>query len=184
MFRTRDRREREPEPDAIIYTSVPSPLGTLWIAGSDDAGIMALSYGIDEPAFLLGLEARGEAGIEYDAGGLRQAAIELEEFFAGTRTQFDLRLDLRGLTAFQRVVLTCVAGIPYGRVRSYGDIAAQIGRPRASRAVGHALSSSPIAFLIPCHRVIRSDGSLGGYGSGACGGPYKRMLLEREGTRF
>lgn len=103
-------------------------------------------------------------------------AAQLTEYFAGTRRTFDVRLAPQG-TAFQRRVWDAVAAIPYGRTRSYGAIAAEIGAPAAVRAVGAANGQNPWPIVVPCHRVIGSDGSLTGYGGGL---PIKRALLEFE----
>lgn len=107
---------------------------------------------------------------------LREAANQLEEYFAGLRRRFTLPLELRG-TPFQRAVWEAVGRIPYGEVRSYARIAAEIGRPGACRAVGMANHRNPAVILIPCHRVVGSDGSLTGYAGGM---EAKRLLLELE----
>ncbi|WP_295881038.1 methylated-DNA--[protein]-cysteine S-methyltransferase [uncultured Alistipes sp.] len=107
---------------------------------------------------------------------LREAADQLEEYFAGLRRRFTLPLELRG-TPFQRAVWEAVGRIPYGEVRSYARIAAEIGRPGACRAVGMANHRNPAVLLIPCHRVVGSDGSLTGYAGGV---EAKRLLLELE----
>lgn len=101
---------------------------------------------------------------------------ELEEYFAGTRQTFDLPLAPKG-TAFQQKVWAALREIPYGQTRSYGEIAAAVGNPKASRAVGMANHQNPISILIPCHRVIGKDGSLTGYGGGL---DKKKWLLELE----
>ena len=101
---------------------------------------------------------------------------ELEEYFAGTRQTFDLPLAPKG-TAFQQKVWAALREIPYGQTRSYGEIAAIVGNPKASRAVGMANNQNPISILIPCHRVIGKDGSLTGYGGGT---EKKKWLLELE----
>ncbi len=101
---------------------------------------------------------------------------QLNEYFAGERRLFDLPLDLRG-TEFQRQCWQALLAIPYGETRSYAQLARMVGRPRAGRAVGLANGANPIAIIVPCHRVIASDGTLGGYGGGL---PAKRWLLELE----
>jgi methylated-DNA-[protein]-cysteine S-methyltransferase len=107
---------------------------------------------------------------------LAAAVAQLREYFAGTRTAFDLPLAPEG-TAFQRLVWDQLLAIPHGATWSYGEVARAIGRPAASRAVGAANGKNPIAIIIPCHRVIGSDGTLTGYGGGI---PTKRWLLEHE----
>ena len=102
---------------------------------------------------------------------------ELEEYFQGTRTRFDLPVDRRLITGIARDVLGATARVPFGRTSTYGAIAERIGRPRAARAVGNALGSNPIPIVIPCHRVVRSGGALGGYAGGI---DRKRRLLALE----
>ncbi|HEY8022769.1 MAG TPA: methylated-DNA--[protein]-cysteine S-methyltransferase [Thermoanaerobaculia bacterium] len=105
-------------------------------------------------------------------------AAQLAEYFAGRRRDFDLELDPPG-TPFQRQVWGELARIPYGATVSYGELARRVGRPNASRAVGAANGANPIPIVLPCHRVIGSDGSLTGYGGGL---PIKRALLSLEGA--
>ncbi len=103
---------------------------------------------------------------------------ELEEYFAGHRRQFSFALDLRG-TDFQLACWRALLAIPYGETRTYGDIARAVGKPHAFRAVGRANNRNPVAIVVPCHRVIASDGTLCGYGGGL---DIKRKLLELEGA--
>ena len=108
-----------------------------------------------------------------------EIARELREYAEGTRRQFTLPLDLSAVKPFQRTVLQVADSIKYGETRSYGWIARAIGKPRAARAVGRALATNPIPIILPCHRVLGSDGGLHGYGGGL---PLKRKLLELEGA--
>lgn len=101
---------------------------------------------------------------------------QLDEYFAGTRKAFDLEVSPKG-TAFQHEVWSALRGIPYGQTRSYGDIAEQLGRPDAARAVGRANGSNPISIVVPCHRVIGRDGSMTGFGGGT---DVKARLLALE----
>jgi methylated-DNA-[protein]-cysteine S-methyltransferase len=103
----------------------------------------------------------------------------LREFFTGERSFFTVPVDLSGVPPFQRKVLRATAGIPFGEARSYGWLAERIGHPRAARAVGTALGRNPVPFIVPCHRILREDGTLGGYGLGL---PMKRSLLLLERT--
>jgi O-6-methylguanine DNA methyltransferase len=105
-------------------------------------------------------------------------ALELGEYFAGSRREFSFPLDLRG-TEFQLACWRALLAIPYGETRSYADIARAVGRPQGFRAVGMANNRNPVAIVVPCHRVIASDGSLCGYGGGL---DIKRKLLELEGA--
>ena len=121
---------------------------------------------------------------EFPHGALRahppaSIARELREYVAGKRRAFDQPLDWRAIKPFQRAVLQAARTIPFGETRSYGWIAQKIGNPRASRAVGRALGANPIPIILPCHRVIASDGGLGGYGGGV---PLKKKLLQLEGA--
>jgi O-6-methylguanine DNA methyltransferase len=115
---------------------------------------------------------------ERSAREMERYAAELAEYFAGHRRQFAFPLDLRG-TDFQIACWRALLAIPYGETRSYADIARAVDRPKAFRAVGMANNRNPIAIVVPCHRVIASDGKLCGYGGGL---DVKRMLLELEGA--
>jgi methylated-DNA-[protein]-cysteine S-methyltransferase len=117
----------------------------------------------------------------HDPEALQPALAQLAEYLLGRRTEFDLAIDDSMLTDFQRLVLGLVGAIPYGRVRTYGDIALELGKPGASRAVGRANATNPIPLVIPCHRVIGSDGKLHGYGGGD-GIVTKAWLLRHEGS--
>lgn len=110
---------------------------------------------------------------------LQSAWQQLQEYFHGERREFDLPLCLKG-TEFRRRVWAALRTIPYGEVRSYGQMAAMIGNPNASRAVGGANHHNPIMIIVPCHRVVGADGSLTGFGGGL---PVKRYLLELEGIK-
>ena len=113
------------------------------------------------------------------AGPLEPLRRELDDYFCGRRQSFELTLDWSLIGPFGRRVLRATADIPYGGVLSYAEVAAEAGSPRGSRAAGNALGSNPIPIVIPCHRVLRSGGSLGGYGGGV---ERKRWLLELEGA--
>jgi methylated-DNA-[protein]-cysteine S-methyltransferase len=107
---------------------------------------------------------------------IKKAAAQIDEYLAGKRKEFSLPLALHG-TEFQKAVWQALQGIPYGETRSYKEIAAAVGRPKAVRAVGMANNRNPIVIIVPCHRVIGHDGSLTGYGGGL---PLKQRLLELE----
>ena len=115
---------------------------------------------------------------EESATAMRTYVRELEEYFAGQRRAFSFALDLRG-TDFQRACWQALLQIPYGETRSYADIARAVGRPQGFRAVGMANNRNPVAIVVPCHRVIASDGTLCGYGGGL---DIKRKLLQLEGA--
>jgi methylated-DNA-[protein]-cysteine S-methyltransferase len=111
---------------------------------------------------------------------LDKVAAELEEYFSGRRTEFTTPIDLRG-TPFQRAVWEELLRVPYGELRSYGEVAKILGRPRAARAVGTAVGANPIPVLVPCHRIIEGSGGLGGFGGGL---QAKRELLALERARL
>ena len=107
-----------------------------------------------------------------------QARRELDEYFSGSRRRFEVPVDLSSVQGFRRKILAAAKKIPYGRTASYTQMAAAAGNPRAVRAAGTALGKNPVPIIVPCHRVLRSDGTLGGYGGGL---PKKELLLELEG---
>lgn len=147
---------------------------------------------------VLGIGQRGLAVLEFDRGRFPSTAWtrkiewkesrerlapfvhELEEYFAGKRREFSFQVDLRG-TEFQKKCWQALLRIPYGETRSYAQIAEEVGCPNGFRAVGMANGDNPIAIVVPCHRVITSSGTLGGYGGGL---PAKKWLLELEGVRL
>jgi methylated-DNA-[protein]-cysteine S-methyltransferase len=150
---------------------VPTPLGPLLVAFAGDA--------------LTGLYFDGHARTPRVSGrrggpdaAMRAISVQLDEYFHGARTRFDLPLRLEG-TAFQLTVWSALLGVPFGQTSTYAQLAAQIGRPRAFRAVGAANGQNPISIVVPCHRLIGTSGHLTGYGWGL---DRKRALLELEGA--
>jgi len=127
----------------------------------------------------LALAAAGWQGPMDDSAPLRALADEIAAYYQGTRVAFGQSLDLSDLSRFARRVLRAVRRIPYGQVRTYAQIARQIGQPHAARAVGQALRRNPVPLLVPCHRVIGSNGGLVGFGSGLA---EKQRLLRLEGA--
>lgn len=157
-----------------------TPLGTIWVAVSE-GGLVAVEIGAEQENFQRMLERKGFR-VSPDPERTAEAARQISEYLAGGRRVFDLPLDWTGVGAFQQAVLRCVVAIPYGKTVTYGQIAREMGRPYAARAAGRANATNPIALVIPCHRVIGSDGKLHGYG--APGGiETKRWLLDLEGGR-
>ena len=151
------------------YSYVDSPIGDLLVAGTRGA--------VELLSFASGSMARKpESGWVRDDAQFDELRRELAEYFAGERRAFEVPLDPSG-TDFQCDVLDALQRIPYGETRTYGHIAKEIGKPRASRAVGAANGRNPIPILIPCHRVIGSDGSLTGFGGGV---ETKQYLLDLE----
>jgi O-6-methylguanine DNA methyltransferase len=162
----------------IQWDVIESPLGPLYVAAST-RGLCDLDFGVSQADFLDHLDPL--ARTEQNPTALASIAEQLQAYFAGARFQFDLPLDLNRLTSFQLSVLQTARRIPSGTVWTYGQVARAIGKPKASRAVGQALGRNPIPIVIPCHRVVASDGGLGGY-SGGGGLESKRLLLSLEGA--
>jgi len=151
------------------YTRMESPLGPLLVAGDKSA--------LREIRFVNGRHAaKPDPGWKEDAAPLKETLRQLRAYFAGELEEFDLPLAPEG-TTFQLEVWKRLCGIPYGETISYGELARRIGNPKASRAVGLANGSNPIPIIIPCHRVIGSNGKLTGYGGGL---PIKEKLLALE----
>ena len=163
----------------VAYASLDSPFGRLLVARTP-RGLVRLAFPEEsEDAVLERLSQRLSPRILRDAGRFDAVARELDEYFAGKRHSFDAELDWSLISPFGRRVLAATAAIPYGSVLSYAQVAGEAGSPRGSRAAGNALGSNPIPIVIPCHRVLRTGGALGGYGGGL---PRKRWLLELEGA--
>lgn len=165
----------------ISYTMMDSPIGPLFLA-STDQGLCLIEFGAEESS-LTGLHAwcrkhRIAAKVEKDDSKLSLTKQQLTEFFSGSRRSFTIPLDLYG-TPFQKLVWQTLTEIPYGEVRSYKDIALAIGSGKAVRAIGGANNRNPIPIIVPCHRVIGSNGSLVGYGGGIS---IKEHLLALEGA--
>lgn len=170
------RAKREGLAD-VAYTVLDSPVGPLW-AAMGPRGVAAIHYGA-EPSEreLRRLVAVFGPGILPDRRPLDPLARELDQYFAGRRRSFDLPFDLRGMTPFQQRVLRATARVEYGELATYALMARRAGNERASRAAGGAVGANPIPIVVPCHRVVASDGSLGGYGGGL---EVKRRLLALE----
>lgn len=151
--------------------------GPFSVAVTPSRALAATAFG-DLPALQRRLPPAPQCHIMYDTSATAPAREQLLEFFAGQRTDFDLPLDLLG-TPFQRRVWQALRRIPYGSTRSYGALAAELGRPSAARAVGRANATNPICVVVPCHRVIGANGSLTGF---AFGEDIKRRLLAHEKT--
>jgi methylated-DNA-[protein]-cysteine S-methyltransferase len=178
-----------------IRTTLAGPWGPVHVAATD-RGVVAVEWLTTEAAFdaalsrrLGGRIASGKGGRSFDrrerhlTGGVKA----VETFLGGRHSMSDVTLDLADRPAWDRRVLGVVAAIPWGQTASYGEVARRVGAPRAARAVGGALGRNPISFLIPCHRVIAADGTLGGWGGDRWGDlthrlAMKRNLLLREGV--
>jgi methylated-DNA-[protein]-cysteine S-methyltransferase len=167
----------------VSSTMIDSPVGPLLLVATDGA-LSGLYLNERAPARVVAaIEADGSRGAANgDAANiavLGAAARQLGEYFDGQRQAFDLPLALDG-TQFQRTVWHALLGVGYGETISYGQLADQIGRPTAARAVGHANGQNPVSIIVPCHRVVGSDGSLTGYGGGL---DNKQRLLAMERGR-
>ena len=166
-----------PGPTAYYDVWRDTPVGPLFLAVSE-RGLCAVSFRRSLEDFLQGIERRGFRAAP-GPERVREAVQQLRDYFAGRRRRFDMTVDLAGQTPFQRQVLEAAARVPAGAVASYGEIARAIGRPTATRAVGAALGQNPVPIVVPCHRIIGSDGGLHGYGGGL---DIKEKLLRLEGA--
>jgi methylated-DNA-[protein]-cysteine S-methyltransferase len=160
----------------ITYASLTdTPVGPL-LAARTNRGLVRLAFAGGD-AELEDLARRVSPRIVEAPRQLEPLERELDEYFAGRRTEFDLPVDWQLIGGFMRGVLRATAAIPYGSTSTYSAVAKKAGNERASRAAGNALGANPIAIVIPCHRVLRVGGNLGGYGGGL---PNKRYLLALE----
>ena len=148
------------------YTLMPSPMGELVVVVTD-RGLLRIGFDTEELSAVLTevAEAVGPVVVE-DSGMTRTVVAELGEYFAGERRSFDIALDLRLTRGFRAEVQQALADIPFGSTMSYAEMAAHLGNPKAVRAVGTACAKNPIPLILPCHRIVRSDGSFGNYRGG------------------
>ena len=165
----------------VVYAELDSPVGPM-VAAATAQGLVRLAYrdvngGLDE--ILQSLASRLSPRVIEAPGRLDAVRRELEEYFAGERRRFGLPLDLSLVAPFGREVLEACARIPFGATSSYRDVAAAAGRPSASRAAGNALGANPVPIVVPCHRVLRTGGGIGGYTGGLA---IKEHLLTLEGV--
>lgn len=163
----------------VAYATLDSPVGSLLLAASP-AGLLRIAYLDEEGALdrlLEGLAARVSPRVLSAPRRLDESRRELDEYFRGGRHSFDVALDWQLVGPFGRRVLGAAAAIPYGSVCTYTEVATAAGSPRAARATGNALGANPLPIIVPCHRVLRSGGGLGGYTGGL---DRKRALLAIE----
>ena len=155
--------------DDLRFHEMPSPIGRLGVVTSSDDVVKVLfeSDEIDD-----------ERGRISAANDVPHAARELAEYFSGQRRDFTVPLDFRFVSGFRADVLRELARVPFGETTTYGELARKVGNPKAVRAVGSACANNPLPLLVPCHRVLRADGTLGGYRGGL---EAKCLLLELEG---
>jgi methylated-DNA-[protein]-cysteine S-methyltransferase len=163
----------------VSYAPVDSPFGSLLVATTEQ-GLLRLAFPEEDVEGVLErLAQRVSPRIVEAPAQLEDTRRELEEYFGGRRRRFELALDLRLVGPFGRRVLGAASEIPYGGMLTYTQVAAQAGSPRGSRAAGNALGANPIPIVVPCHRVLRGSGALGGYAGGL---QRKQFLLELEGA--
>ena len=183
-----DKRQRKTFANLELAVTEAEMVATKLSTGQLDVLMLTSN---DRFAFMRAVEALKPTGVPLEIAALQFAeavkvleggslleAAELEDYFSGRRKTFEVPIDFRFVTPFQERVLRATARIPFGSVSSYGEIARQIGKPEAQRAVGGALGHNPVPIIIPCHRVIAANGSIGGYTGGL---EIKRELFKIEG---
>jgi methylated-DNA-[protein]-cysteine S-methyltransferase len=164
----------------VAYDLADSPVGPLLVAATG-RGVCRISFDPEPEREEEALARAFGARVLRSPRPVEPARRELDEYFEGRRTEFDLAVDLSALPGFQRLVLDELVRVPFGRVETYGGLAARLGRPRAARAVGGALNRNPVPIVVPCHRVVGSTGKLVGYAGGL---ERKAQLLALEGAAF
>lgn len=168
--------------NAIYYTEMKTPIGAISLAATNK-GLCWIAFDTGEGS-IMSLKRWGKAWllcdhvIQEESLILKEAVKQLQEYFSGERMEFDLPLDMYG-TTFQKMVWEQLMRIPYGQVRSYKDVALALGAPKAVRAVGGANNRNPLSIIVPCHRVVGSNGALVGYGGGL---NIKEYLLNLEAS--
>jgi methylated-DNA-[protein]-cysteine S-methyltransferase len=164
----------------VAYSTVDSPLGPLTIAATP-RGLVRVSYSQfrDDDAVLADLARRVSPRVLEAPGRLDRARRELDEYFEGRRTEFDLSIDWALTRGFTTEVLRATAAVGFGQTSTYAEVAGAAGSPRAVRAAGNSLGSNPMPIVVPCHRVLRTGGALGGYTGGV---ERKEFLLRLEGV--
>ena len=176
LARLRLRLERAAEADGLLdvaYTTVDSPVGPLLLAATPQ-GLVRVAYDVeDHDRVLDALARRLSPRVLRAPGRLATAARELDEYFGGRRREFDLPLDMSLSKGFRQLVQRHLPEIGYGQTRTYGQVAALVGSPRAVRAVGTACATNPLPVVVPCHRVLKADGTPGGY----VGGQEAKVIL-------
>ena len=170
------------KPPIFIGSIKSTPLGEVWAAVSEH-GLVTVEYGVTQKVFETNVRKQTKRDVEYSPKHVETIVKQIKEYLDGKRRDFDLTIDWPLLSSdFQRAALKKVFAIPYGETRTYADIAAEIGHPDAPRAVGRANATNPMPLVIPCHRVIGSDGKLHGYG-GKGGIKTKAWLLKMESAK-
>lgn len=166
----------------LIGSIHTAQLGTIWVAQSK-RGLVAVEYGVSRLAFEESVRKNMHCPIKFSPLRNERALRQLREYVEGKRRNFRLNIDWFALSSdFQRAVLRVVYSIPTGQTRTYAEVAAEMGHPKAARAVGRANATNPMPLVIPCHRVIGTDGKLHGYG-GKGGIRTKEWLLKMESSK-
>lgn len=170
--------------NSLVYLGslAGSPVGTIWV-GMSERGLVAVQLGANKDEFVKSVEKLGFNEIRIDMVKTSEVLKQIGDYLEGKRQVFELPIDWSVLTSFQEQVLRMTFAIPYGQMATYGELALQIGKPRAARAVGRAEATNPMPVVIPCHRVVGSDGGLHGYGAGK-GLETKAWLLRLEGAAW
>ena len=163
-----------------VGKSNDTPLGPIWVAISE-RGLVAVDLNEEPENLIEQLPKLGYRQVVSDPSKTAQALQEISEYLLGERKVFEIPIDWTVLTPYQERALRATYEIPYGQVRTYGEIASQLGNPRGARAVGRAEATNPMPLVLPCHRVLGADGGLHGYGAGK-GLETKAWLLELEGA--
>jgi methylated-DNA-[protein]-cysteine S-methyltransferase len=163
----------------VVFARVDSPFGELLVAATPKGVVQLSLHGYDQTETLEGLARKVSPRILESPKRLDPVRKQLDEYFAGKRRTFDVDLDWQLSHGFALRVLKATARIPYGAVSSYREMAGKAGNVRATRAAGNALGGNAIPVIVPCHRVLRTGGGLGGYGGGL---PMKEALLKMEGA--
>ena len=160
---------------SITWTRIASPLGSLLLAASP-TGLIRVAFASEGDEQVCA-ELASRTGESLRSGSLPWAQRQIDEYFHGRRWEFDMPIDWSLTTGFRGQVQRALTAIPYGKTESYGEVARRLGNPGAVRAVGSACATNPLPIVVPCHRVLRSDGSLAGYRGGT---EAKQLLLELE----
>ncbi|MFB8003424.1 methylated-DNA--[protein]-cysteine S-methyltransferase [Nocardia sp. NPDC056000] len=177
LHRLLERKAEQAELIDVAYTTMDTPVGQLLLAATP-RGLIRVAYAREgHDGVLETLAHKVSPRILRAPGRLYEAVREIDEYFARRRTTFDLPLDLSLSHGFRQIVQQHLPEIGYGQTRSYGEVAQLVGNPKAVRAVGTACATNPLPVVVPCHRVLRADGSLGGYVGGA---EAKHLLLDLE----
>ncbi|NEB78197.1 methylated-DNA--[protein]-cysteine S-methyltransferase [Streptomyces sp. SID14478] len=184
MDATGQEQQKQSEGARVVWAAVDSDIGPLLLAATDEGLVTVVFHATDavRDKALGRLASRfgAEPVPAPDAPLLAEARRQLEDYFAGRRRDFDLPLDWSLIAGFNREVLReLAAGVPYGAVVGYGDLASRVGQPGAAQAVGAAMGANPLPVVVPCHRVVERDGGIGGFGGGL---EAKRKLLALEGV--